>query len=125
FLDQLLEMLIGRGDYARIHFDRLRAADSLERPLLQKTQQLGLNHRRQVTDLVEQNRSALSRFKASGLVLYRPGKRTAHVPEQLAFQQMLAERRARDLHKRSIFARTQAMYVRRQHALAGAAFAGD
>src|ERR1700684_316432 len=38
---------------------------------------------------------------------------------------MLAERRAGDLHERPILARTQAMYVRRQHALAGAALAGD
>ncbi len=47
------------------------------------------------------------------------------MPEEFALQQMLAESGARDLHERSIFARTQAMNVRRQHALAGATFAGD
>src|SRR5208337_3391349 len=110
-------MLIGRGDYARINFDRLRAADPLEGPLLQKTQQLGLNDRSQIADLVEQNGSALGRFEAAGFVLDRAGKRTAHVPEEFAFQQMLAECRTRDLHERSVLARAEAMDVRRQHAL--------
>src|SRR5208282_2468809 len=49
-LDQLLEMLIGRCYDARVDLDRLRAADALERALLQKTQQLGLNDRRQVAN---------------------------------------------------------------------------
>ena len=125
FLDQLLEMLIGRGNDARIDFDRLRTADALERPLLQKAQQLRLHHRRQIANLVEQDRAALGRFEAAGLVLDGAGERTAHVPEEFALEQMLAQRRARDLHERAVLARTQAMDVRRQHALAGAAFAGD
>src|SRR5271154_3556561 len=70
-LYQLFEMLIGRRYDARIDFDRLRTADALERALLQKTQQLGLNHRRQVPNLVEQNRPALRCFEPSRLVLDR------------------------------------------------------
>src|SRR5208283_5829163 len=73
-LDQLLEMLIGRRYDARIDLDRLRTADALERTLLQETQQLRLNHRRQVPNLVEQNRPALRRFEPSRLVLDRAGK---------------------------------------------------
>src|SRR5713101_7532931 len=125
FFDQLFEMLIGRGDYSRVHLDCLRAADPFERPLLEEAQQLGLHHRSQVAYLVEQNRATLSRLEPSRFILDRTGKRTAHVSEEFAFEQMLAERRARDLDEWSLLARAQAMYVRGEHALAGATLAGN
>src|SRR5260370_2008366 len=125
FLEQLIEMLIGRGDYSRIDLDCLRAADPFEGPLLQEAQQLGLHHRSQVADFVEQDRATLGRFEPSRLVFDRTGKRTAHVSEEFALEQMLAQRRACNLYEWPGFARAQAMYVRSEHAFAGATLAGD
>ena len=88
-------------------------------------QQLDLKRERQVADLVEEDRAALRRFQPPRFVLERSGERAPHVPEQLALEQMLAERGACDLDEGSVLARAEAMDVRGKHALAGAAFAGE
>src|SRR6266511_970923 len=58
FLDQLLERLVGRGHEPRRRLERLRAAEPLELAVLQEAQQLDLDDRRDVTDLVEEQRAA-------------------------------------------------------------------
>src|SRR5579862_8341422 len=50
-----LEVAIGRGDYSRIDVDGAFAADPLEVLILQEAQKFGLESRRQVGDLVEEN----------------------------------------------------------------------
>src|SRR5208337_1126571 len=52
-------------------------------------------------------------------------ERAAHVSEQLAFEQMLAERSACDLDEGPVLARAEAMDIRGEHGFAGAAFAGE
>ena len=60
-----------------------------------------------------------------GLSLKAPVKRSAHVSEQLALEQMLTESGACDLDEGSVFARAEAVDIGRQHALSGAALAGQ
>src|SRR5271170_445903 len=90
------EVAIRRGDYSRVDMYRAFAADALEVLLLQKTQKLGLQRRRQIGDLVEENGPAVGRFETAGLVLDRARERAAHVPEQLALKELFGERRAID-----------------------------
>ena len=51
--DQLSQIAIGGGDHTHIDMKRFRAADALERSILQNAQELGLELQRQVADLVE------------------------------------------------------------------------
>src|ERR1022692_4347117 len=84
-----VEVAIGRGDYSRIDVNRALAADALEVLILQEAQKLGLQGRRQVGNLVEENAPAVGRLEPPGLILDRAGKRAADVPEQLALEKFL------------------------------------
>ena len=62
--------------------------------VLQEAQQLGLQRRRDLADLVEEERAALGGLDAPGLVADRAGEGAARVAEQLAREQLLGQRRA-------------------------------
>jgi hypothetical protein len=47
---------VGGGDHPRARLQLALAADALERAVLQQAQQLGLRRRRQLPDLVEEQR---------------------------------------------------------------------
>ena len=55
----------------------------------------------QLADLVEEQRAALGRLDAPGLVAHRAGERALGVAEQLARQQLLGQRRAVDGDERA------------------------
>ena len=55
---------VGRRDHADVDADVGRAADALERLLLEKAQQLGLQRRHHLADLVEEHRAAVGRSRA-------------------------------------------------------------
>ena len=65
------EVLVGGGDDAHVHPDGPRAADALELALLQHAQELRLGHRREVADLVEEERAAVGQLEAP-LLARRP-----------------------------------------------------
>src|SRR5439155_3152636 len=110
----------GRDD-ARAHGDRLRPADPLEPAFLEKAEELRLQLWRQVADFVEEGRAALGCLETSGLVAPRARECSADVPEELAFQQMLGERRTGDGHEWMARAWAPAMDRRRHDVLADAA----
>src|SRR5208282_4888774 len=120
-----VEVAIGRGDYSRVHVDGAFTADALEVLLLQKAQKLGLEGRRQVGDLVEENGAAVGRLEPAGLVLDRAGKCAAHVPEQLALEKFFGEGGAIDDDERLALAAAPSMNLAGDDVLAGAAFAGE
>ena len=110
---------------AHVGVARPGLADALELLVLQEAQQLGLQRRRDLADLVEEQRAALGRLDAARLVAHRAGERAARVAEQLAREQLLGQRRAVDhderLARRACCARGRA----REHALAGAVLAAQ
>ena len=55
-LDHPLEVAVGRGDDPHVDADGLVSAHPLELPLLQKAKQLHLHGRRDLADLVEEQR---------------------------------------------------------------------
>ena len=54
---RVVEVAVGRGDDAHVDVQRLVAADALERALLQEAQELHLRRRRDLADLVEEERA--------------------------------------------------------------------
>src|SRR4030095_10092994 len=85
--------------------ERAAAADPLEPLLLQDAQQLGLELGLELADLVEGERAAVGELDPAALALGRAGERALLVAEQLALEQLLAERRAVDRHERARRAR--------------------
>src|SRR5439155_6417813 len=100
-----VEIAVRRRDHPRVDVRRRRTADALEAVLLEEAQELRLQLERQLADLVEEERPAFRRLDASRLVLERAGERALHVAEELAFEEVLGERRARDGDERSMPAR--------------------
>ena len=64
------------------------AADAPEGLLLEEPQQLGLQRRRHLADLVEKHRAAVGLLEQAALLLPRVGERAALVAEQLALEQV-------------------------------------
>src|SRR5689334_6052099 len=74
----------------------MRAADALELPLLNHPQQLALQRQRQLSNLVEKKRSSFGELHFSLLLGHGTGERPSLVAEQLAFEELVPERRAVD-----------------------------
>src|SRR4030095_11487802 len=67
--DTLFEVPIRRCHHAHVDVERLRTADSLELLLLERSKYLGLKAERKVTDLVEEERAAMSELEPPRLTL--------------------------------------------------------
>ena len=89
-LDLVFQELIGRRHDARIDADGAALADALELVLLQHAQQLDLQLRTHAGDFVEEDRAAVGRLEAAGLVVDGAGERALDVAEQFAFEQASA-----------------------------------
>ena len=98
--DFLLEIPIRGGDHAHVDADVVRSAHALEALFLEESQQLGLKPGSHLADLVEEDRAAVGHFEKALLLQTRVGERAALVAEQLALEQLLGKRRARDVHER-------------------------
>src|SRR5258706_13027408 len=97
-----LELAVGRGDDSHVDFARAHRADALELAVLKHAQQLGLHLRRELTDLVEKERSAIRELEAPGLRRRRAGERALLVPEQLALDERRGKRGAVHLDHRAL-----------------------
>ena len=122
-LDLLFEVAVRRRDHAHVHGDVVRAADALERLLFEEAQQLRLQRRHHLADLVEKHGAAVGRLEQAPLLLACVGEGPALVPEELAFEQRVGNRRARDVHERTVRAVAAEMQHLRREVLAGAALA--
>src|SRR5262249_12026779 len=91
---------VRRGDDADVDGLLALTAESLEAMLLEEAQELPLQLRRQLADLVEEDGAARRRLEPAGLVLPRAGEGALHVAEELALDQVLGERRAADRDER-------------------------
>src|SRR5713226_486838 len=103
--DQLVEVVVGRGDHPDVDLDRVLAAHALERLLFQRAQHLGLRLQAHVSDLVEKERAAVGRLELSLAPRHRARERPLLVPEQLGLDQLLRDGGAVHLHERLFDAR--------------------
>ena len=103
----------------------LTSAEPPELALLQHAQQLHLRGRHHLGDLVEEQRAAMRQLEAALSALDRAGERALLVPEDLALEERLGNRRAVDRHERLSRALTELVDRLRDHLLAGARLAAD
>src|SRR5271170_4619702 len=66
-LERLAEIAIRGCDQAHIHLHRFRATQALELALLQDAEQFHLRYRRNVSNLIEKQRSLISQFEFAQL----------------------------------------------------------
>ena len=104
-LDLALEVAVGGGDEPDIDRARPERAEALDRVLLEDTQQLHLDRRRELADFVEEHRAAVGALEQTDLGAARPGERALLVAEQLALEQALRQRRAVEREQRAGCAR--------------------
>ena len=91
---------MGGADEPHVHLDGHRVADPLDLPLLDDPQELHLHGRGDVPDLVEQQRPAVGLLEAAAAIPQGAGEGALHVPEQLALEEVLVQRRAGDPDER-------------------------
>ena len=72
----MLEAAIGRADDPRVHALFFLIPDTREMAVLQHVQQLRLQVRVELANLVQEERAALRHFHAAGLRRMRPSERT-------------------------------------------------
>ena len=77
------EVAVGRGEDPDVGLHRLDGAERRVLPLLKHPQKLDLYGRRQLADLVEEERPSLREGETAGLVLLGVGEGAADVAEQL------------------------------------------
>lgn len=100
--NRFLEIHVRGRDDADIHFDRLTPAHPFKCVILKKPQQLHLQSIGQFADLVEEERSSLSKFNLALLLPHGSRERSALVTEQLRLQQAFRNRTAIDRDKRPL-----------------------
>ena len=105
-----LEVAVGGGDEADVDLERRWSPPTRSNsPLLQHAQELGLHGRRQLADLVEEERAAVGQLEAPGLLAVGAGEGAALVAEQLALEQRLGQRRAVERDEGAVGARAGVM----------------
>ena len=104
-LDALLQVLVCRGDHARIRFDRVVAAHPVKVTIAENAQQTRLQVKRHVTDFIKKKRAALGLLKAAPAHGLGTGKGAAFVTKQLALEQIFRNRCGIDGNKRTVGAR--------------------
>ena len=122
-LDLALEIAVGGRDDARRDLDGPVAADSHHLPFFEHAKQLGLRRQRQLSDLVEEQRSGAGVLERAPAQPIGARERAALVAEQLALDELLGQRRAVDGDQRRLRAGSSAMQLARDQFLARAALA--
>ena len=101
----LFQLLVGRRHDPHVDLLAARRPERADLALLQHAQQLRLQRRRQLGDLVEEHRAAVRLDEQPGPIAARVGKRAPLVAEQLALQQRVGNGRAVDRDERTLAAR--------------------
>src|SRR6185312_249656 len=91
----------------------------------QEAQQLGLQPEIHLADLIEEERSAMRARRRAVAIADGAGEGALHMPEDLAFHQLLRNGAAIDGDERPLSARAQGVNGLGAELLAGAALAGD
>ena len=100
-------------------------AHRLEGAVLEHAQELHLQGRAHVADLVEEDGAAVREAEAPFAVVDGVGEGAAHVPEQLRLEQLLGDRAAVDGDEHALGAAAAPVQGARDHLLARAALARD
>ena len=110
---------------ARVHAQRIRAAQPLEGALFDHAQQLGLHTGRQRGDFVENDRAALRHFEAALLACDSTSKCAALVAKKFGFDKLSRKAGAINFQKGRVATRPVLMNPARELIFSRAALAGD
>jgi hypothetical protein len=97
--DLVLQPAVGRSHDAHVDVDGLPAPDALQLPGLQNPEEPDLGRQGNLADLIEQQCAAVRLLEAAFMSTHRSCECALLVPEQLALQQPLWQRRTVDHHK--------------------------
>ena len=121
----LLEIAVGRRDHPDVDVDVLVAAELGELRVLEDVEQLGLQRRFHLADLVEEDGAGVGLFELADARRGGAGEGALLVAEQLAFEQLTRQRGAVHLDERPVLARRTLVDGARHELLADAALAAD
>jgi len=102
FLNCLEKVAVRSGDDAHIDFDGFISSDAFEFPLLENAEELGLEGKGDLTDLVEENGAAIGQFESAIPLVGRAGEGAFFVAEEFAFDERLGDGGAVDLDERLV-----------------------
>src|SRR5262249_22974911 len=119
------EVTVRGGDDADVDRARGVIADALVLAFLQDAEKLRLKIEREVTDLVEEDRSVRGELEASGPIARGARERAAYMPEELALEHLAGDGAAVHLDERAVRASAAPVDLARDELLAGARFAED
>src|SRR5205807_139259 len=114
-----------RRKHAHVHFARRALAERVHLALLKEAQELRLKSERQVANLVEEERAALSRAYESFVIRVRARERALAVAEQEALDEFRRRGGAVERDEGGLRAATQTMDCARDQLLARARLARD
>src|SRR5690606_12075948 len=100
FLDHLPQVAVGGGGDADVDGDRLGRAQRDNATFLDDAEQLGLDLRRKLADLVEEKCAAVGCTDEAQRGLLGAGERALDMAEELRLEQAVAERGAIDRDER-------------------------
>src|SRR5262249_18061313 len=119
------EIFVGRGDETDVRPDGLAAAHLEELAALDDSQELGLERRAQLAQLVDEEGPGVGQREDAFTMLRRAGERALHVAEQVALHQPFGNRRAVERDQRPIAPGARVVDRAGDELLAGAALAVD
>src|SRR5215467_5501743 len=93
---------IGSGDDSHVHTPRPFFPDSLELSLLQHPQKLGLERKRNLPDLIEEQCPPIGQLEASHSIADRASEGALDVAEELTLEQVGVDRGAVHTHERAV-----------------------
>src|SRR6266446_10637379 len=85
-LHHVNQIPVGRSYQANVHLVSPSAAQALEFLFLQDAQQFGLQARRNISHLVQEERAFVGQLEPTNLLRYGSGERASLVSKKLAFQ---------------------------------------
>src|SRR6267378_1805644 len=97
--DQMLEITVRGGDQPDIGPQRRCAADPLVLPFLKHAEELRLDRRGEVTDLIEEQRAAGGQLEATALETIRAGEGPPLMSEEFGLGQRFGQGGAVDRHE--------------------------
>ena len=96
-----LQIFVGGRDHPGVYAEHLAAADPLDRPLLEKAEELHLKQGAHLTDFIEEERATFRELEPALPLNMRACVGALFVAEQLRLQQGVRDRPAVDRHKRA------------------------
>src|SRR6266849_708258 len=124
-LHHLRQVPIRSSHQPHVHLVSPSAAQAFELLFLQYAQQLGLQRRRNITHLVEEECTFVGQLETANLLRYGSGERALLVAKELTFQQIQWNCSAIQSYKRTSDPRADVVDRMRDELLAGARFSLD